>query len=178
MLSVQFFFSSKKHFKRSKAIHVLSLLENFQISFWVHKNKIRKDNAVFVFVHCCLLQCLLFSMRCTKKWIYTNLRTVGLISKKATLHMQHTFLCISLPLSCTTTKWNLQKLLSYTFWEEMLYVFSFTFFPLPPIFTLHWWPLPFLTLSPPLQNFDVVLPTKKHLLCFIISRSRSLSPFF
>ena len=29
--------------------------------------------------------------------------TIGLISKKATLHVQHTFLYISLPLFCTTT---------------------------------------------------------------------------
>ena len=28
--------------------------------------------------------------------------TIGLISKKATLHVQHTFLYISLPLFCTT----------------------------------------------------------------------------
>ena len=86
--------------------------------------------------------------------------TIGLISKKATLHVQHTFLYISLPLFCTTTTWNFQKLLSYTF-------FSFTFSSLPLIFTLHWWPLAFLILSPPLQNFHVVLPTKKCLLCFL-----------
>ena len=49
----------------------------------------------------------------------------------------------------------------------MSYVFSFTFFSLPLIFTLHWWPLAFLILSPPLQNFHVVLPTKKCLLCFL-----------
>ena len=36
--------------------------------------------------------------------------------------------------------------------EEMSYVFSFTFFSLPLTFTLHWWPLAFLILSPPLQN--------------------------
>ena len=53
------------------------------------------------------------------------------------------------------------------FLEEMLYVFSFTFFSLSLIFTLHWWPLAFLILSPPLQNFHVVLPTKKCLLCFL-----------
>ena len=52
------------------------------------------------------------------------------------------------------------------FMEEMSYVFSFTFFSLPLIFTLHWWPLAFLILSPPLQNFHVVLPTKICLLCF------------
>ena len=45
-------------------------------------------------------------------------------------------------------------------------VFSFTFFSLPLIFTLHWWTLAFLILSPPLQSFHVVLPTKKCLLCF------------
>ena len=72
--------------------------------------------------------------------------TISLISKKATLHVQHTFLYISLPLFCTTTTWNFQKLLSYTF-------FSFTFFfSLPLIFTLHWWPLAFPILSPPLPN--------------------------
>ena len=53
--------------------------------------------------------------------------------------------------------------------EEMSYVFSFIFlfFSLPLIFTLHGWPLAFLILSPPLQNFHVVLPTKKCLLCFL-----------
>ena len=35
------------------------------------------------------------------------------------------------------------------------------FFSLPLIFTLHRWPLAFLILSPRLQNFHVVLPTKK-----------------
>ena len=53
------------------------------------------------------------------------------------------------------------------FMAEMSYVFSFTFFPLPLIFTLHWWPLAFLILSPPLQNFYTVLPTKKCVLCFL-----------
>ena len=64
------------------------------------------------------------------------------------------------------------------FMEKMSYVLSFTFFSLSLIFSLHWWPLSFLILSPPLQNFHVGLPTKKmSRLCFI-SRSRSLSPFF
>ena len=49
----------------------------------------------------------------------------------------------------------------------MSYVFSFTVFSLPLTFTLHWWPLAFLILSPPLQNCHVVLPTKKCLLCFL-----------
>ena len=52
------------------------------------------------------------------------------------------------------------------------------FFSLPLIFTLQWWPLAFLILSP-LQNFHVVLLTKKkYLLRFFISRSKCLSPVF
>ena len=43
---------------------------------------------------------------------------------------------------------------------------SHFFFSLPLIFSLHWWPLAFLILSPLLQNFHVVLPTKKCLQCF------------
>ena len=46
------------------------------------------------------------------------------------------------------------------------------------IFSLLCWPLAFLILSPSLQNFHVVLPTKKMSPLFFISRSRSLSPFF
>ena len=40
--------------------------------------------------------------------------TIDLIGKKATLHVQQTFLYIFLPLFCTTTTWNFHKLLSYT----------------------------------------------------------------
>ena len=63
------------------------------------------------------------------------------------------------------------------FMEEMSYVFSFTFFSLPLIFTLHWWPLAFLILSPPLQNFLVVLPTKNTSFFVSISRPSPLFPF-
>ena len=62
--------------------------------------------------------------------------------------------------------------------EEMSYVFSFTFFSLPLIFTLHWWPLAFLIFSLQLQNCHVVLVSKKMSPLLFISRSRSLSPFF
>ena len=51
--------------------------------------------------------------------------------------------------------------------EGMSYVFSFTFFSLLLIFTLHLWLLAFLIFSPPLKNFHVVFPTKKWLLCFL-----------
>ena len=63
--------------------------------------------------------------------------------------------------------------------EEMSCAFFGSLFFLCHSFSpLHWWPLAFLMLSPPLlQNFHVVLPTKIYLLCFFISRSRFLSPF-
>ena len=52
------------------------------------------------------------------------------------------------------------------------------FFSLPLIFTLHLWPLAFLILSPLLQNFFVVLSTKKCLLCFFFSALDLCRPFF
>ena len=45
-------------------------------------------------------------------------------------------------------------------------------------FHLAFVPLAFLILSPPRQNFRVVIPTKECLLCFDLPQSRSLSPFF
>ena len=81
--------------------------------------------------------------------------------------MQHPFFVHSLPLFCTTTTWNFQKRLSYTFYGGNVVRVPVHFFSLPLIFTLHWWPLAFLILSPPLQNFHVVLPTKKCLLCLL-----------
>ena len=63
------------------------------------------------------------------------------------------------------------------FMEEMSYVFSLTFFSLPLIFTLHWWPLAFLIFSPQLQNCHVVLVTKKYLLCFFLSLQISVALF-
>ena len=88
--------------------------------------------------------------------------TIGLISKKQLCTCSTLFLYISMPLFCTTTSWNLQKLF---FMEEMSYVFSFTFFTAAHFhLAFNWWRLAFLILSPPLQNFHVVLPTKKCLL--------------
>ena len=104
--------------------------------------------------------------------------TMGPISKKSNYARAANFFCtFSLPLNCTTTTWNLQKLLSYTFYGGNVVRVPVHFFSQPLIFTLQWWPLAFLILSP-LQNFHVVLPTKKCLLRFFISRSKSLSPFF
>ena len=44
---------------------------------------------------------------------------MGLISKKETLHMQHTFLYISLPLFCTTTSETSRNVLVTRFMEEI-----------------------------------------------------------
>ena len=99
------------------------------------------------------------------------------ISKKATLCVQHTILYISLPLFCTTTTWNFQKLFSYTFYVGNVVRVVVHFFSLPLVFTLHWCPLAFLIFSPPLQNDHVVLPQKNVSFVFI-SCSKSLSPFF
>ena len=100
--------------------------------------------------------------------------TMGLISKKTTLHVQHTFFVYLFAVVLHV----LQRETSRNFFmEEMSYAFSFTFFSLPLIFSLHWWPLAFLILSPPLQNFHVVLPTKKCLLCFLSLALNLCRPF-
>ena len=105
--------------------------------------------------------------------------TVGLISKKGTLHLQHTFFCTFLCLCFA----QLQRETSSNFlvtrfmdWNVVRFVVHF--FSLPLTFTLHSWPLAFLILSPPLQNCHVVLPTKQFLLCFFslaVDRCRPLS---
>ena len=103
--------------------------------------------------------------------------TIGLISRKATLHVQHTFLYISLLLFYTTATWNFQNLLSYTFYGGNVTRFLVHFFPLPLIFTLYWWPLAFLILLPPLQNFHVVLPTKNVSIVFLCLALDLCRPF-
>ena len=93
--------------------------------------------------------------------------TIGLISKSnfsCEAHFLCTFLC---RFFCTSTTWNFQKLLSYTFYGGNVVRVPVHFFSLPLVFTLYWWPPAFLILSPPLQNFHVVLPTKICLLCFL-----------
>ena len=65
------------------------------------------------------------------------------------------------------------------FFAVVLHDYNVNLFSLPLILTLHWWPLAFLILSPPLHKiFMSFLQQKKCLLRFFISRSKSLSPFF
>ena len=106
--------------------------------------------------------------------------TTGLISKNVTLHVQHTFLYISLSLFCTTTTWNVRNFLHvtrYTFFRFRTCLVRF-------FFTAAHFHLalvagstsPFVT---PATKFSCCSSNEKRcLLCFFISRSRSLSPFF
>ena len=91
----------------------------------------------------------------------------GLISKKSNFagaaHFFCTFLCRCFSRLQREASRNF---LVRRFMKEMSYAFSFTIFSLPLIFTLHWWPLAFLILSPPLQNFHVVLPANRCLFRF------------
>ena len=96
----------------------------------------------------------------------TTIRLMSLI----TLHVQHTFLYISLPLFFTTTKWNVQKLLSYTFYgRNVVRVIVHCFFT-----ATHF----HLALVAAVTKFSCRSPNKKLSPLFFISRSRSLSPFF
>ena len=91
---------------------------------------------------------------------------------------------ITPPKQVTSTTWGLpppcKQALSYTFYGGNIVRFLVHLFFTAAHFHLAFmWPLAVLILSPLLQNFHVVLPTtKKCLLCFFISRSRSLSPFY
>ena len=94
--------------------------------------------------------------------------TIGLISqKKATLHVQHTFFVHFFAVVFTTTKWNFQKLLSHTCYGGNIIHVLVPFFSVLLIFTLQWWRLAFLILSPSQQNFHVVLSTKNCLIHFL-----------
>ena len=106
--------------------------------------------------------------------------TIGLISKNiATLHVQHAFFVHSVPLFCTTTTWNFQKRLCYTFYGgNVVRVLVQLFFHCPLIFTLHWWPLAVSHFVTAATKFSCCSSNKKMSPLFFISRSRPLSPFF
>ena len=86
--------------------------------------------------------------------------------QKATLHVQHTFFVDFFAVVFHNSNFLVTLLM-----EKTSYVFLFTFFFTAVNFHIafDWWPLAFLILSPPLQNFHVVLPTKKCLLFFYLS---------
>ena len=92
--------------------------------------------------------------------------TIGLISKKATLQVQHTFFCSFLCRCFARLQLETSRNFLVTrFMEEMSYLFLFTLFSLPLIFTLHWWPLAFLIFSLHYKIFMLFFQQKKCLLC-------------
>ena len=90
--------------------------------------------------------------------------TIGLISKKATLHVQVTFFIHSFAFVLHDYNVKLPK----TFLCRKCRTCSRShFFSLPLIFFLHWWPLALLILLPLLQIFMLFFQQKKILLCFL-----------
>ena len=85
--------------------------------------------------------------------------TICLISKKTTLHVQHTFFCTFLcRCFARLQRETFRNFLATRFMEEMSYVFLLTFFPLSLIFTLVAASISyFLTAA---TKFHVVPPTK------------------
>ena len=89
--------------------------------------------------------------------------SIGLISRKATLHVQHTFFVHFF--GVVLHDYNV-KLPVYTFYGgnvvRVLVPFFFHCRSFSP-----WWPLAFLIFSPPLQNFMLFFQEKKSLLSFL-----------
>ena len=105
--------------------------------------------------------------------------TIRLISKKTTLHVQQEYFFLHFFGRCFA---QLQRETSRNFLVTRFYGGNVVrvpvhFFSLPLIFTLHWWPLAFLILSPSLQNFNVVLPTKKVSFRFLSLALNPCRPF-
>ena len=102
--------------------------------------------------------------------------TIGLISKKATLQVQHTFLYTFLcHCFARLQRKTSRNVLVTHFMTEMSYVFFFTFFFTAAHF--HLWPLVFLIFSTPLQIFHVVLPKKNVSSVFHLSLQLSFTLF-
>ena len=107
--------------------------------------------------------------------------TIGIISKKKQLcTCSSLILYISLPSFCTRQRETSRNLFnSCTFYGGIVVRVLVHFFFIAAHFHLALVAASFSYFaSPPLQNFHVVLPTKKMSPSFILSRFRSLSPFF
>ena len=104
--------------------------------------------------------------------------TIGLISKRATLHVQHTifctFLCRCFPRLQRETSRNF---LVTRFLQGMSHVLSFIFFSLPLIFTFHGGRLHFSFSHHRYKIFMVFSQQKKCLLCFLLSPKISVTLF-
>ena len=98
--------------------------------------------------------------------------TIGLCCTCSTL-----FLYISLPLFCTTTTWNFQKLLSYTFYGGNVVRVLVHFFFTAAHFHLALVAASISHFVTAATKFSCCSSNKKMSPLFFISRSRSLSPF-
>ena len=103
--------------------------------------------------------------------------TIGLISKKV-ITCSTLFLYISLPLFCTTTTRNFQKLLSYTFYGGNVVRVLVHFFFTAAHFHLALVAASISHFVTAATKFSCCSSNKKMSPLFFISRSRSLSPFF
>ena len=90
--------------------------------------------------------------------------TIGLISKKGTFAPAGTLFVHFFAVVLLEFNGKLPE--TFFLWRKFVRVLAH-FFSQPLIFFLYWWPIAFRILSPPLQNFHVVFPTKKCLLCFL-----------
>ena len=106
--------------------------------------------------------------------------TIGLISKKKKKQLctcSSPFLYISLPLFCTTTTWNFQKLLSCTFYGGNVVRVLVHFFFIATHYHLALVAATFSYFVTAATKLSCCSSNKKYLLRFFLSRSRSLSPF-
>ena len=119
-----------------------------------------------------LIWSLKFKLQSMKK------TAIGLISKKAILHVQHTSFVHLFAVVLHDYNVNFQKLPSYRFYggnvarvlvQHFFFTAARSFSP--------WWPLALLIFWSPPQIFHLVLPTKNVSL-FYVFRSSSLSLFF
>ena len=105
--------------------------------------------------------------------------TIGLIRKKATLHAQHACFVHFFTVVLHDYVYNVKLPQVTRFSEEMSYMFSFTSFSLPLIFTLVAATfLPFVTTATKFSCFSSNQKMSPLFVClFFISRSASLSSF-
>ena len=100
---------------------------------------------------------------------------IGLISKKTTLHVQHTFFYSSLPLFCTTTTRNFQK---RYYGGNVVRVLVHFFFFTAAHFLLALLAASISHFVTTATKFSFCSSNKKKSPLFFISHSRSLSPIF
>ena len=102
----------------------------------INRDLAKAKSKAFVNIYCLLKQ---NTKSCNstwrQQWKGPPKKSVGLIGKKQLCTCTTLFLYISLPLLCTTTTWNFQKLPCYTFSVGNVARVPVHFFSLPLIFT-------------------------------------------